>query len=254
MIDKASREPLYRQIQRSVYEDVQSGVMEPGDRIPSEHDLVARYGVSRTTIRKSLEELVSRGVLVRQPGKGTFVSDNLVKQGFSTMLSFSRTLQRLGYRVDTKILHIEVIPGSRYVCGQLKTPPGSDVLLSRRLRFVNGKPVAIHTTYLENELFKDVRTYDLTRESLLEVMDRSYSNHTVTSKDTVHADLASREECRLFRVDGPLPVHRLEAVTFDHRGKPTSFTRAAYRGDTFVVSFVNTLDHAYSLSIIDEEF
>ena len=251
MINKESFEPIYLQIQRSIHDRVQSGVLKPGDQIPSEHEMVTEFGVSRATIRKSLERLVFNGVLIRQPGKGTFVSENLVHYGVSTMLSFSRTLTAQGYEVTTRLLRQEVIPGPEPVCAGLNLTPGSNVLLIQRLRNVNQNPVAIHISYFDDRLFSRLRNFDLERESLLESMEKIYGVHMATSRDSLRATIATPEECELFGAEAGLAVMEMEGISYDMRGKPTRFTRAIYRGDVFVLSVVNTHSQATSLAITD---
>ncbi len=250
MVDKNSYEPLYLQIQRALHDLVRQGELRPGEQIPSEHELAEQYGVSRMTIRKSLDGLVSNGVLFRQPGKGTFVAENVVHYGVSTMLSFSQTLTRQGYRVTTRVLRQEVVPGPAEVCAGLSLPPGSELLLVRRLRFVNERPVAIHTSYLDNRLFGRLRDFDLSRESLLESMERIYGIHMATSKDSVRATTASPEDSHLLGGADCLAVMEVEGVSYDERARPTRYTIATYRGDAFVLAVVNTPSQATALAVI----
>ena len=70
-IDRSSPLPLYYQLKQILLEKIESGLWSPGDLIPSEHELQETYGVSRTTVRQTLSDLVHEGVLVRHRGRGT---------------------------------------------------------------------------------------------------------------------------------------------------------------------------------------
>jgi GntR family transcriptional regulator len=129
--------------------------------------------------------------------------------------------------------------------------PGSNVLLIQRLRSVNGKPVAIHTSYLDDRLFGKLRNFDLEHESLLESMEKIYGVHMATSRDSVQAVIAGPEECQLFGAAEGLAVMEVEGISYDMRGKPTRFARAIYRGDVFVLSVVNTHSQATSLALTE---
>lgn len=252
MIDKNSHIPLYLQIQTILREQIQAGSLGPGAQIPSEQELARDLQVSRMTVRKAIEGLVSRGDLFRRPGKGTFVASDVVSYGFSTMLSFSRTLAARGYTVTTRVLRQEVVPGSPEVCDHLSLHPGSEVLIIRRLRMVDGDPVAIHTSYFDNRLFARLRQFDLTHGSILEAMERIYGVHMASTKDTVRAEFAASDESAVLGSPERQPVLVVEGTAYDERGLPTRYTEAIYRGDRFELVVVNTHNHASSLAMTDE--
>jgi len=77
-IDKSVPIPIYYQLKECIKEKIRSGEFKPGDRIPTEQELCEMFGISRTPVRQALTELVYEGILYRKPGRGTFVSDNLL--------------------------------------------------------------------------------------------------------------------------------------------------------------------------------
>ena len=66
--------PIYYQLKQIIKEQISQGILEPGDRIPSEDELCTRHGISRTPVRQAITELVHEGLLVRIHGRGTFVA------------------------------------------------------------------------------------------------------------------------------------------------------------------------------------
>jgi DNA-binding GntR family transcriptional regulator len=78
MIDRDAPQPLYLQIQKILHDQIRSGQHPPRSRVPSEQELAIQYGVSRMTARKSLDAPVTQGLLFRRPGKGTFVSTDVL--------------------------------------------------------------------------------------------------------------------------------------------------------------------------------
>ena len=252
MLNKNSHIPLYLQIQSFLREQIHAGTLGPGDQIPSELELASELQVSRMTVRKAIEGLVSRGDLFRRAGKGTFVTRDVMSYGFSTMLSFSRTLAGRGYNITTQVVRQEVVPGSTDVCKRLNLAPGSQVLIIRRVRFVNEEPVAIHTSYLDQRKFAPLAQADLTHGSMLEAMERIYGTHMASTKDTVRAAFANDEDSRLLGQAERTPVLIVEGTAYDERGSPTRFTEAIYRGDRFELVVINTHNHASSLAMTDE--
>lgn len=251
MIDKSSSVPLYVQIQDALYEQIRGGNLGPGSKAPSELEIAARYNVSRMTARKALEGLVSHGVLYRQRGKGTFVAEQVVFYGLSTMLSFSRTLQTLGYEVTTKVLNQDVIPASTDVAEKLNLRPNSKVVLVRRLRHLDSKPVAIHTSIMDFKVYAPILQVDLGRESLLAAIERACGTRVAYSKDSVSATLVSSEDMGLLEIPVGSPVLDVEGVAFTENGQPTRYTKAIYRSDVFRLAVTNSGQQATLLKVAD---
>ena len=240
LIDKKLSVPLYMQIQEEMIGRIRSNTFKVGEQIPSEHELAAKYQVSRLTVHKALEGLVQKGILYRQRGKGTFVNENVWSYGLSTILSFSAALRKCGYQVDTKVIRIEVIPGTPDVLNKLELPLVSMVILIRRLRIVDEVPAAIHTSYLNHRVFSPILSVDLTKESLLESVERIGSVRIAYSYDSVYAGLISAEDAN--RLDIPIgsPVLNVEGIAYSETGDPIRLTRAVYRSDRFKLVMKNT--------------
>jgi GntR family transcriptional regulator len=251
MVRKTSSLPLYIHIQDTLYQQIRLGKLPPGAQVPSEHELAAQFNVSRMTARKALDGLIAKGYLFRQQGKGTFVNDDLVNYGLSTMLSFSRTLRARGYDVVTQVLRQEVIPAPSSVIEKLNLRPESQVVLVRRLRLVEGRPVAIHTAYMDYRLYAPVLQIDLSQESLLETIERLCGIRVAFSKDTVRAALVSPEDTELLEIPAGSPVLEVEGVAYSENGQPTRLSRAVYRGDCFRMGVTNTNAQATSLNVAE---
>jgi len=244
MVDKTSSVPLYIQIRDLLHDQIRSGELAPGAQVPSELELVAQYNVSRMTARKALDELVKAGLLFRQRGKGTFVTQDLVTYSLSTMLSFSGTLRALGYQVETRVLHQDVILASAGVAEKLDLAPESEAILVRRLRYVDGKPAAIHTSFLDYRVYAPLLKIDLSQESLLESIERLCGTHVAYTKDSVQATLVSGEDMGLLEIPRGSPVLDVEGVAFTEFGQPTRLTKAIYRSDLFRLVVTNRGDPA----------
>jgi GntR family transcriptional regulator len=252
MVDKSSATPLYIQIQEDLYEQVRTGAFPPGARVPSEIDLVSRYNVSRMTARRALDDLVNRGVLFRQQGKGTFVSDDVVVYGLSTLLSFSGTLRANGYRVDTQVLHQAVVPAPPTAASKLKLEPESNVVLVRRLRIVNDRPAAIHTAFLDAAIFEPLLRVDLSANSLVSAIEEISGLRLAYTKDSVQAALVSAEDRGLLQLVAGTPVLLVEGVAYTMNGQPIRYTRGVYPSDMFRMVVTNTGDQNTILHFTDE--
>jgi GntR family transcriptional regulator len=251
MIDKSSSTPLYSQIQNHIIALIRQGDYPPGAQVPSELELSAQLQVSRMTARKALDGLVAKGVLYRRKGKGTYVAENMINYGLTTMQSFSRVLQSRGYQVSTQMLGIHVIEGTPAILEQLHLPPYSELLVVRRLRLVNDIPAAIHTAYLDNRVYAAITQMNLVTGSLLEAMERVTGAGIAYTIDSVESDLPTPEEAQLLKIEKHRPVLRVDGVSYLEYGEPTRYARAVYRGDMFKLTVRNSTSIAASFNIAD---
>lgn len=251
MIDKTSSVPLYQQIQSALLDGIRSGEYPPGSQILSELEIAARYEVSRMTARKAIDTLVSKGVLYRQRGKGTYVAENVVSYGLSSMLSFSQTLKAQGYAVETKVLMKEVLPAPFDVVTHLQLDNNAPIIVIRRLRHVEGVPAAIHASYFDQRMFAPLMKIDLSVESLLDAVQQMSGVRVAYSTEAVQADIATNEEARLLTIQENAPVLRVEGVAYSENGQPTRFIRAVYRGDMFRLMVKNTAEMATTFRVTD---
>jgi GntR family transcriptional regulator len=249
MIDKDSSVPLYLQIQTVLAEQIRTGEIAQGAQVPSELQIAAQYSVSRMTARKALDNLVSRGILYRRKGKGTYVAESRLTYGFSTMLSFSRTLRARGYTVDTRVLRTDVIPTTPDVTEKLELAPGSSVIIIRRLRVVEGTPAALHTAFLAYPQFAAVLDVDLSTESLLDTIKDVTGVSVAYTRDSVQSDLVSADDAPLLGIEPGSPVLKVEGVAYTENGQHTRYSQAVYRGDLFRLVLTNTGEQIAALKI-----
>ena len=139
---KAGSAPVYSQLAALLREKIGLHEWAPGSRIPSEHELMARFGISRGTVRRAISELVDEGFLVQVRGSGTFVSERALSHpAGERSLSFGESLREQGKDFVTHVLEKRVIPAPADVAEHLRIQPGSPVLYLLRVRTVDGKPV-----------------------------------------------------------------------------------------------------------------
>ena len=253
MVDKGSSEPLYAQIQGIIEQEITSGRLKPGDRIPSEQEIAARYEVSRVTARKALDNLVAKNLLFRQAGKGTFVAEHGMAYEFSTMLSFSRSLRSRGFEVRTEILDQALIPASLEIAQQLRIPAGADAVIVRRLRYVDGIAAAIHTSYFDARIYSPLLEIDLATRSILEAAEQIGGIRMSYSIDSLRAVPVSVPDSRILGIKAASPALELDGIVFDQNNTPSRYTRGIYRGDMFRLEVKNTGNQATILRVSKNE-
>ena len=249
MVDKGSSRPLYLQIQTLLEKKILSGEWKSGDKVMSENEISATYKVSRVTARQAIEQLVAKNMLFRSPGKGTFVSEQDVAYGFSTMMSFSRSLETKGFSVETRILDQGIIPAPHEIAEKLRLEPDADVVAVRRLRIVDGIPAAIHASYFSARIYGSLLSTDLTVESLLEAAEKIGGTTMAYSQDSLRAVPASVADADLLCVHPSSPMMELEGVVYDEQNHPCRYTKGIYRGDLFRLDVRNTRTSTHVLTM-----
>lgn len=229
-IQRGSSVPLYEQISHWLLAEVEHGRIGPGGKAPSEFEMARTFGVSRSTVRKALERLVSEGVLYRRPGLGTFVSSHRIEFGASSSASFSATMDALGLPHHTEVLVARVVPAPASPARHLGISDEMPVVCVRRLRSVDGDPAALHTTYLP-AAYQSILDHDLTGS--LHVAMRAVGAAVSDTDDEVEAIQAAGDAAARLGVPDGTPLLRMTGTGFSASRAPLRYTEGLYRGDTF---------------------
>jgi GntR family transcriptional regulator len=232
-LDKASVQPLYAQLEGLLRHQIERGDWRPGDRVLSEQELANRYDISRMTARKALTMLVTDGVLVRHPGKGTFVAQAKVPAA-STLTSFSTAMRDLGLTVSSKVVEKSITKPSPAVRDTLELLPGEQVIYLRRVRYIEAEPVAIMSSHMPASYYAALLNEDLTGRPLTAVMEAINSDLKISSsRDYFEAAGAREEEAQLLDIKPDAPVLLERGVVYAQNDVPVRSSKVIYRGDRF---------------------
>ena len=237
-LDRSSPVPLYFQVARQIEAAIRSGQLAPGARLDNEISLADQLGLSRPTMRRAIQQLVDRGLLVRKRGVGT-----QVVHGQSTrpveLTSLFDDLTRSGQAPRTEVLLHEVEPAAGDVAAVLDVEPGTPVLHVRRLRYSAGEPLAV----LDNHLppaFADLTAEELQARGLYQLL-RARGVGMRVAKQRIGARRGTAEECHLLDERRGSPLLTMERTTHDDSGRAVEWGRHAYRASryTFEVTLVD---------------
>ncbi len=144
--------------------EIGDGALRPGDRLPAESALMARFGCSRHTVRRALSELVDLGMLRVEHGRGAFVHDTAIHYRLSRTVTHSANLIREGRRPSSTILDIETCRADGEVSAGLGIAAGTPVRSIKSLSFADDVPIALSLNYVEAARWPEI---DLAKRSLL---------------------------------------------------------------------------------------
>lgn len=230
-VNRALDVPLYAQIREILRAEV--GAMEPGNSIPSEPELQARFDVSRITLRKAVDDLVTEGLLVRQQGRGTFVQKLKVTHELNSITSWTEQLLAIGQVPRTLHLETEEIDPPKRIARDLKLNSRDTAFVLRRLRLVNDEPLTLIVNYIPTQLVPGFIEKAPLRESLYETLAKEYGLVAARAVDMVESRSATDEEAKRLRVDPWDPLLCVSRVSYLADGRPLEVGLAISRGDRY---------------------
>ena len=237
----ASFSPLYEQIKAMILASLQASEWLPGDAIPSEMELAARYAVSQGTVRKAIDELAAQNLLVRRQGKGTFVATH---QEEDFQYRFLRLEPDSGekFHLKNQFLVCETINADLNIAQLLKLRLGDPVIRIERVQSSAGRPIVFEEIWLPEGRFKGLTldALNLWPGPVYAFYESQYATHMVRAEEKIKAVLA--DEILSDHLQLPLgsAILSVERVAFTYGNKPVEIRRARY--DTSEQHYDNKLN------------
>ncbi|SFR92200.1 DNA-binding transcriptional regulator, GntR family [Microbacterium sp. cf046] len=235
-LDRTGPVPLYFQVSSRLESAIRSGEIPAGARLDNEISIAHRLSLSRPTIRRAIQEVVDKGLLVRRRGIGTQVVQSTVTRQVE-LTSLYEDLQSGHHEPSTRVLAHESVPADDAVAAGLGVRPGDQVVFIRRQRSTDGTPVAVLENYLPSE-FSDISTAQLEEKGLYQIM-RGRGVTIRVARQKIGARRARGDESELLDIDKGGPVLTMERIAFDSSGHAIEYGQHCYRPDMY--SFETTL-------------
>lgn len=223
--------PLYVQVREKLRENLTG--LAPGARIPSENDLSQNFSVSRITIRRAIDDLVSEGLLARRQGKGTFYESPKLIHDLNAITSWTDQLKALGYTPRTSSLRVAEIPAPRQIAEVLQLAPDETVVQIRRTRLANEEPLSLMVNYLPAKLVPEIAKYTAKNESLYELLASRYHLFPAEATDTVETRPATEAEAERLGITPWSPVLVVTRISSLASGQPLEMAVVVSRGDRY---------------------
>lgn len=235
-LDRSGPIPLYFQVATRIEGAILDGRLPPGSRLENEVALGERLGLSRPTIRRAIQDLVDKGLLVRRRGIGTQVVHGQVTRKVE-LTSLYEDLASENRAPTTEILVHEIIGAPARVAERLDVEVDSPVLHLQRVRCADGVPLAILENYLP-EALSDVSESDLAAHGLYQVL-RGRGVAIRVARQNIGARRATPAESALLQIDRNDAVLTMDRTAYDNSGRAVEYGHHAYRPDLY--SFEITL-------------
>jgi GntR family transcriptional regulator len=231
-LDKDVPVPLYYQLAQYLLERIRTGGLAQRECLPTEMDFVKMLGISRSTVRQALDDLVNAGYLTREKGRGTFVCRPKIDEGFFQKLdSFNQEMRQKGFEPGTRVLSAGRVSGRPDINRQLGLADDQPLFQLSRLRLADGEPVVFLETWLPDARLPGLAEMDFTTQSLYGILEARYGCRVERAVRKIEAVAAKPQEARLLSIKTGEPICLVRSVARLGDDTPIEYSVARYRGD-----------------------
>ena len=228
--------PLYQQIKELILQSLKSGEWKPGEAIPSEMELAARFRVSQGTVRKAIDELAADNLVIRRQGKGTFVATHAeqhVRYRFLKLMPDSGDRDSEGPAQRT-VLECKRVRASAEVARALSLRTGDAVVQVRRVLSFGGVPTILEDLWLPGNAFKGLTAeqaagYQGPTYAMFEI---EFGVRLVRAEEKIRAVLPDAQQAAALKVSQQAPLLSVERIAYTYNDVPMELRRGLYRTDT----------------------
>ncbi len=225
------RVPKYLVIRNWVLGQISDGTFPRGAQLPSEHEIMARFEVSRVTARQAFDELRASGVVEARRGKGYFVSGLFATASLERLQSFGEMMAPLGVETHSDVLELREIPADRSVAEALRVDVGSDVVHMARARKAGSTLISLDIGYLPLAVGRKLMLLDLSRQDVFLLMEKRLDIEIGYADLTLSVDEVPNTLAPLLAVKPKDCVLCLKRLTLSNSGEPLMFERIYARLD-----------------------
>ncbi len=223
--------PLYVRLRQRLKEGIEQELLPKNSPLPAEREIASLTGLSRVTVRRAMQDLVDRGIIVQRQGSGSFVSDGTpkVEQSLSRLTSFTEDMGRRGLDASSEWLGRGLHMPSPEEVMALALASGDSVARVERLRRANGRPMAIERASLPTDILPNPL---LVETSLYEVLESS-GNRPVRALQRISAINLEDDDADLLGVVAGTAGLSIARTSYLANRRVVEFTRSIYRGDAY---------------------
>lgn len=229
--------PAAERVRRLLLDQIQEGLLRPGERLPTERDLATQLGVSRSTVRQALAALEAAAAVRRVPGRGggTFVRGRKVERDLSKVVGVPALLQAQGMTSGSRIISTGMVVADEETTEALAMPAGSYVVDVVRIRLADGSPISLEHVRLPAERFP--RLLDLPLGgSLYDLLEQHYDTRPGEAEERIEVAPASADEASILSTEQGAPLLSIRRTTRDSDGVVFEYSHDLFRADRTTIT------------------
>lgn len=237
-VDENSPIPLYQQVHMDLLNLMQSGILQPGDMLPTEKKLSEAYHIGRQTLREAVTRLVNENLLERTQGRGTVVLSGPNRLKFFLDRSFAQQMIEMGVVPRSEVLRIHQQIVNNTSPSTLHRKMGSNSLELIRIRFGDNTPIGVQYTTVVTDACPGLGNEDFTKESLYDLLLTKYRLPITRIDQSVRATLADEWHKSLLKISDIAPLLLVYTTAYLENGEPIEASTSYYQADKYEFSIV----------------
>jgi GntR family transcriptional regulator len=238
-LDMTSFTPYYQQIVDHIRSLVEKKTLREGETFCSEGEISSALGISKMPVRQAFQKLRAEGLLVIAKGKKPVIGSGRVPWNFQRLRGFSEEMRRRGLVPSARVLGMEVTEPALEVAQALKLTVGERIYHVRRLRFVNGEPVAVVTSHLPARIFVGIEKQDLEKQSLYQVFEQVYKRKLLWAEESIGATVATEEDARILDARVGSALLAIRETAYDVQNIPIEYSISLLRADRYTAAVIS---------------
>lgn len=223
--------PRHEQISDWLKQQINDGVYDKDEKLPSEQELSSRFEVSRVTVRRALQTLESDHVIYRCQGLGSFVKKDGSAQSMIRLTDFMEDMEAAGKKARSEVLQVRQEQASRLVAEQLNIKEGQQVLRLDRLRFGDNEPVAFDITWFPIFYGQLIIDQELTDKTIYKILEEDYEIPIIRGRYTISACSANDTMAQHLNIAEGAPLLVFDRNSYTLSEKSVYYQRRYYRPD-----------------------
>lgn len=222
--------PIYTQLKQILRSQIDSGIWPPGHMLPTEVEIAHQYGLSRTTVRQAILDLVREGLLFRRRGHGTVVAEPKMEANWASLSNLTsgllgEDLERVHQSLDQRI-----IAADRSLARSLQVPEGSSVIEIVRLRLVKGDPVILETFHIPHDLAPGLEQEDTSNHFIYPLLEHRFGVHVRRAVTWLEPTILDELDAEYLAVSRHTPAILVRRLVWGNE-RPLASTKMVIRGD-----------------------
>jgi GntR family transcriptional regulator len=231
-INRDSPVPLHHQVRNYLLDCIERGELLPGQKLLQEREYAARFGLSLAPVRQAILDLVKEGYLYRVPGRGTFVREQKVEEKISILSSFSESMRAKGLSAVLNVAELRVSKIPPNIRAAFTTEDQQCIFL-QRVALIEGKAIALLSSYLPARLVPGLETLDFNGRSLYKTLEERYGIVLARAESTIEVVRCRGMQSTVLGIPPGTPMLQVEGKTYDVTDQFVEFSQVLYRADRF---------------------
>lgn len=225
------RKPIWRSIAATLQAELAEGLYAPGDKLPTEADLAARFGVNRHTVRHGLAQLIDAGILHARRGAGVFVTARPTEYPLGSRVRFHQNVAASGRTPSRRITRLETRPARRAEAEALRLAEGAPVHVIEGISLADGQPLASFCSVFSATRFPGLLAAMEAQNSVTAALAACALTDYTRAETRLTAEVADALRANALMIKAGAPILRSVAINVDAAGDPVEYGVTWFSGD-----------------------